>query len=81
MAHIRRWPKVSATHLSAKSWRSPCMARPYMSDMQAGSNAGLRRVLLDIYTPRYGPDWEASLDANVYAQIDRAHRMFTFHME
>jgi len=48
--------------------------------MRAAENAGLRRVLLAEYTPRYGVEWEAFLDANVYAHID-ADRMFTFHME
>ena len=43
-------------------------------------NAGLRQVVLDIYTPRFGPEWERFLDANVYARIDADH-IFTFHLE
>jgi len=36
--------------------------------------------LLDIYVPRYGPDWEQFLASGaVYARID-AERMFAFSM-
>jgi|GEM_PF-3512621 hypothetical protein len=48
--------------------------------MQIEENAGLRRVLLELYTPLYGAAWEEFLDANVRVRID-ADRMFTFHME
>ncbi|MGO9582444.1 MAG: hypothetical protein ACLP36_06510 [Acidimicrobiales bacterium] len=49
-------------------------------DMRAGENEELRKILLDLYTPRYGPDWESFLDANVRVRID-PDRMFTFHVE
>jgi hypothetical protein len=40
----------------------------------------LRQALLDIYVPRYGPEWEEFLDSGpVYARIE-ADRMFTFAM-
>jgi hypothetical protein len=43
-------------------------------------SAGFRRALLEIYVPRYGPQWEGFLDSGpVYARID-ADRMFTFCM-
>ncbi len=48
--------------------------------MRAGENEELRKILLDLYTPRYGPDWESFLDANVRVRID-PDRMFTFHVE
>ncbi len=36
--------------------------------------------MLDVYVPRYGPEWEGFPDSGpVYARID-ADRMFTFHM-
>ncbi|MDX6665825.1 MAG: hypothetical protein QOG68_2031, partial [Solirubrobacteraceae bacterium] len=45
------------------------------------SGAEFRRALLEVYVPRYGPEWETFLDSGpVYARID-AERMFTFHMD
>jgi hypothetical protein len=44
--------------------------------------ADLERLqeLLDIYVPRYGPDWEEFLDSGpLYWRID-ADRMFGFQM-
>jgi hypothetical protein len=59
-------------------------------DVRAPEGAGLRRVLLEVYVPRLGPEWEAFLDtgtggpapgtAPVYARIE-ADRMFSFQME
>ncbi len=50
-------------------------------DVQAAEGAGLRATLLEIYVPRYGPQWEEFLDSGpVYARIDAA-RMFTFAMQ
>ena len=47
-------------------------------DIQAEEAAGFRRTLLEIYVPRYGPEWERFLDSGpVYARID-ADRMFAF---
>jgi hypothetical protein len=54
--------------------------RAVLLDMRAEENAGLRQVLIELYTPLYGATWEAFLDANVRARID-ADRMYTFHME
>jgi len=52
-----------------------------MVDVRDASAAGFRDALLEIYVPRYGPEWEAFLDSGpVYARID-AERMFTFHMD
>ena len=50
-------------------------------DIRAPENAGFRQTLLDIYVPRYGPEWETSfLDSGpVYLRIE-ADRMFTFAM-
>ncbi len=42
---------------------------------------GLRQTLLEVYVPRYGPEWEEFLDSGpVYARID-AERMFTLAMQ
>jgi len=78
--HIRQRPHVSATHLPSEELSVTVHGQATLLDMQAGENADLRQILLDLYTPRYGPDWEDFLDANVRVRID-PDRMFTFHME
>jgi nitroimidazol reductase NimA-like FMN-containing flavoprotein (pyridoxamine 5'-phosphate oxidase superfamily) len=77
--HIRRRPQVSAAYLPAEDLSVTVHGRATPLDMRAAENVGIRRVLLDEYTPRYGAEWEAFLDANVYARIE-ADRMFTFHL-
>jgi hypothetical protein len=50
-------------------------------DVATPAQAGVRRALLDIYVPRYGPEWETFLDRETaYARID-AERMFVFAMD
>lgn len=80
--HIRRRPDVSATHLPGEHLAVTVHGRAVPIDINDPAAAGFRRVLLDIYTPRYGDSWETEfLDAgSMYARID-AHRMFTFHFE
>jgi Pyridoxamine 5'-phosphate oxidase len=74
--HIRARPHVSATHLPGEELAVTVHGRAELVDTGPGS--GLRQVLLDIYTPRYGAEWEEFLDSGpLYARID-AERMFTF---
>jgi nitroimidazol reductase NimA-like FMN-containing flavoprotein (pyridoxamine 5'-phosphate oxidase superfamily) len=78
--HIRRRPQVSATHLPGEELAVTVHGRAVPIDVTSPEQAGFRQTLLDIYVPRYGPDWESFLDSGpVYARID-ADRMFTFHM-
>jgi uncharacterized pyridoxamine 5'-phosphate oxidase family protein len=79
--HIRRRPQVSATHLPGEELAITVHGSAAFVDVRAPEHAGFRQTLLDIYVPRYGPEWEAEfLDAGpVYARID-AERMFTFAM-
>jgi nitroimidazol reductase NimA-like FMN-containing flavoprotein (pyridoxamine 5'-phosphate oxidase superfamily) len=82
--HIRRRPQVSATHLPGEHLAVTVHGTAVPIDIRSDEQAGFRRSLLDIYMPRYGPEWEADfLDspppAPVYARID-ARRMFTFTM-
>jgi nitroimidazol reductase NimA-like FMN-containing flavoprotein (pyridoxamine 5'-phosphate oxidase superfamily) len=79
--HISRRPQVSATHLPGEHLAVTVHGRATPIDIRSPEHAGFRQTLLDIYVPRYGPDWEASfLEAGpLYARID-ADRMFTFHM-
>ena len=78
--HIRRQPAVSATHLDGEQFSLTVHGVAEMVDIKAAEHADFRRALLDIYTPRYGPEWEAFVDSGpVYARIE-PRRMFSFWM-
>jgi nitroimidazol reductase NimA-like FMN-containing flavoprotein (pyridoxamine 5'-phosphate oxidase superfamily) len=77
--HIRNRPQVSATHLPGEELAVTIHGRAVPLDIQSSTEAEFRQTLLDIYVPRYGPQWEEFLDSGpVYARID-ADRMFTLH--
>lgn len=80
--HIGARPQVSATHLPGEELAVTVHGRAVPVDIRSAENAAFRQTLLDVYVPRYGPQWEEEfLDSGpVYARID-ADRMFTFHME
>lgn len=79
-AHIRRDPRVSAVHLPSEELSVTVHGRATLLDLATPEEAGFRRALLDIYVPRYGPEWEDFLDGGpLYARIE-AERMFTFYM-
>jgi uncharacterized pyridoxamine 5'-phosphate oxidase family protein len=75
--HIRKRPQVSATHLPGEELAITVHGRA----TEVPVEGGFRETLLEIYVPRYGPEWESDfLDSGpVYARID-ADRMFTFAM-
>jgi nitroimidazol reductase NimA-like FMN-containing flavoprotein (pyridoxamine 5'-phosphate oxidase superfamily) len=76
--HIRARPQVSATHLPGEELAVTVHGRAVPVDVRSEEGAGLRRALLEVYVPRYGPEWEEFLDSGpVYARID-ADRMFCF---
>ena len=79
--HIRARPSVSATHVPGEELAITVHGRAVPVDVRAEENAGFRQALLDIYVPRYGPDWEKEfLDSGpVHARIE-AERMFAFAM-
>ncbi len=78
--HIRRRPQVSATHLPGEELAVTVHGVAVPIDVHGNENAGFRRALVDVYIPRYGPEWEQFLDSGpVYARIE-AERMFTFSM-
>ena len=78
--HIGARPQVSATHLPGEDLAVTVHGRAVPIDVAGEQNAGFRQALLEIYVPRYGPQWEEFLDSGpVYARID-ADRMFTFSM-
>lgn len=76
--HIRTRPHVSATHVPGEELAVTVHGRAVPIDIHGDAGAGFRQALLDIYVPRYGPEWEKFLDSGpVYARID-ADRMFAF---
>jgi Pyridoxamine 5'-phosphate oxidase len=77
--HIRSRPQVSATHLPGEELGITVHGRAVPVDIRADEGRGFRQTLLEVYVPRYGPDWEEEfLDTGpVYARID-ADRMFAF---
>jgi hypothetical protein len=78
--HISRRPHVSATHLPGEELAVTVHGRAVPVDVDSADHAGFRQTLLDVYVPRYGPEWESFLDSGpVYARID-ADRIYTFHM-
>jgi hypothetical protein len=75
--HIRARPQVSATHLPGEELGVTVHGRAEMVDISSGP---FRDTLLEVYVPRYGPEWEQFLDSGpVYARI-AAERMFAFHL-
>lgn len=77
--HLGKRPQVSATHLPGEELAVTVHGRATAVDVRSEAGAQLRRTLLEVYVPRYGPEWEEFLDSGpVYARID-ADRMFTFH--
>jgi uncharacterized pyridoxamine 5'-phosphate oxidase family protein len=79
--HIATRPQVSATHLPGEELAVTVHGRAVAVDIRSEAAAAFRQTLLDIYVPRYGPQWETDfLDSGpAYARID-AERMFAFHM-
>jgi uncharacterized pyridoxamine 5'-phosphate oxidase family protein len=74
--HLLARPQVSATHLPREEFAVNVHGRAVPVEVRGG----LRDALLEVYVPRYGPEWEQFLDSGpVYMRID-ADRMFTFQM-
>jgi nitroimidazol reductase NimA-like FMN-containing flavoprotein (pyridoxamine 5'-phosphate oxidase superfamily) len=79
--HLHRRPQVTATHLPGEELSVTVHGRAVFVDVKNPQHLGFRRTLLEIYTPRYGEEWEQFLDSGPeHVRID-ADRMFTFHME
>lgn len=77
--HIAARPWVSATHLPGEELAVTVHGEAVPVDVGAAEGAELRATLLEIYVPRYGPEWETDfLDSGpVYWRIE-AERMFTY---
>jgi hypothetical protein len=61
--HIAERPQVSATHLPSEELAVTVHGRAVPVDVRGPEAAGFRRALLDVYVPRYGPEWEQFLDS------------------
>ena len=78
--HIRVRPQVSATHVPSEELAVTVHGRAAPIDIRSVEAAAFREALLEVYVPRYGPQWIEFLDSGpLYARID-AERMFTFCM-
>ena len=77
--HIAKRPVVSATHLPGEELAVTVHGRAEILDMKDEENSGLRAAILEIYVPRYGPEWEEDImnSGALYARIEAA-RMFTY---
>lgn len=74
--HLQRNPAVSATHLPSEDWAVIVHGTAVPASTARPDPEGLRATLLEVYAPRYGPQWEDFLDSGpVYARIE-AERMF-----
>lgn len=74
--HLLVRPHVSATHMPREEFAVTVHGRAVPVDVRGG----LRDTLLEVYVPRYGPEWENFLDSGpVNMRID-PQRMFTFQM-
>ncbi len=78
--HLRERPAVSATHLPGEHLAVTVHGDAELLDVHAPEHAEFKQTLLDIYTPRYGDEWEQILDGDAaYARI-APRRIFTFAM-
>jgi nitroimidazol reductase NimA-like FMN-containing flavoprotein (pyridoxamine 5'-phosphate oxidase superfamily) len=79
--HLHRRPQVTATHLPGEELSVTVHGRAVFVNVRDPQHLGFRQTLLEIYTPRYGEEWEKFLDSGPeHVRID-ADRMFTFHMD
>jgi hypothetical protein len=76
--HIDARPAVSATHLPGEELAVTVHGSAVRVDAGKSGDLGFRRTLLDVYIPRYGPEFERFIDSGpLYARIE-ATRMFTY---
>jgi hypothetical protein len=79
--HIRNRPQVSAVHLPGEELAVTVHGRAVPVDVAAPEHQEFRQTVLDIYLPRYGPEWERDImdGGAMYARIE-AEKIFTFWM-
>lgn len=74
--HLAARPVVSATHLPTEEFAVTVHGRAVPADIVDPSPDGFRATLLEIYTPRYGEDWEQFLESGVVSWRIEPDRMF-----
>jgi hypothetical protein len=81
MRHIAQRPGVSATYAPAEELSVTTHGRAVPVDLASHDGGGLKRLLVEDYAARHGPEAVSWLDVPglAYARID-AQRMFTFHL-
>jgi hypothetical protein len=78
--HLRIRPEVSATHLPSEEFAVTVHGSAAPLEIADPAHADFRSALLEIYLPRYGPEFEQFIDSGpVYARID-ATRMFAINV-
>ncbi len=78
--HLLARPQVSVTHLPREEFAVNVHGRAVPVDVRAPESRDFRETLLEVYVPRYGPEWEQFLDGgSAYMRIE-PDRMFTFAM-
>jgi len=81
LRHLRVRPQLSATHVRDEDLAVTVHGRAEPVDVRAPEHAEFRGTLLELYPPRYGPDWATFLDSGPeYVRIE-ARTMFTFCSE
>ena len=88
--HLRARPYVSATHAPGEEFAVTVHGLAVPVDVRAAEGGGLRGALIEVYVPRYGPQWEEFLDGGVggptparpplYWRIE-AEKIFSFKLD
>jgi hypothetical protein len=79
--HIGQRPQVSAVHLPGEHLAVTVHGTAVPIDLRDPHAQEFRQTLLDVYVPRYGPEWEQFIASGViYARI-AAERMFAFTID
>jgi Pyridoxamine 5'-phosphate oxidase len=76
--HIRERPHVSASHLPGEQFAVTVHGHAEVIDLASAAAADFRRTLLDVYVPRYGPEWETVLDSGIACARVAPEKMFVF---
>jgi Pyridoxamine 5'-phosphate oxidase len=79
--HLSRNPAISATHVPDDNWVVTVHGRAQRVDVGRHGEPGIRKVLIDTYQERYGPEWtdEALASGPIYFRI-RPERMFALDL-
>ena len=81
LRHIRDRPRVSAVHAPGEHLAITVHGRAAGIDLRAPETRAFRQALLDVYVPRYGPEWEDFIASGVTFARITAERMFAFANE